>query len=226
MPGSRLIGSGASRAAASAPMTEKPRELGEQPVRPEADGDGDADLALHPSREAGEHYRRRGAMQRLRARQVERRFIDGERFDERREVAHQCPDAPGFGGVFGHVRLDDDGFRAELRRLEHGHGGADAREARDIAGGGDDAPLAAADDEGLGGKLRPVAFLDAGVEGVALDMGDGEGEEFRVADREARSAAGAETGGTLADRIAGSAQARHRGSTYGWGEPTGVQGRS
>ena len=71
-------------------------ELGEQPVRAEADGDGDADLTLHAPGEPGEHDRRRSAMERLGPRQVERRLVDGERFDERREVAHQRPDAPGF----------------------------------------------------------------------------------------------------------------------------------
>ena len=45
---------------------------------------------------------------------------------------------------------------------------------RDVAGGGDDAAHAAADDHRAAGQLRPVALLDARVERVAIDMRDGE----------------------------------------------------
>jgi hypothetical protein len=62
--------------------------------------------------------------------------------------------------------------------------------------------LPATDDEGAGCEVRPVAFLDAGIEGVAIDMGDGEGQKLGVPDREPRSASGAETGGAVADRVA------------------------
>jgi hypothetical protein len=92
-------------------------------------------------------------------------------------------------------------LRAELQRLEHGHGAAHAGHAGDVAGGGDNAAVAAADDDGVVGELRPVAFFDAGVEGVAVDMGDGEGEELGVAQgagAAARGANGAGRGGVEA----------------------------
>jgi hypothetical protein len=67
------------------------------------------------------------------------------------------------------------------------------RSAGDIAGGGDDAAFAAADDDRLGGKRRIVAFLDRGVEGVAIDMRDGQASRARhgaaiAASRRRRSA--------------------------------------
>jgi hypothetical protein len=81
-----------------------------------------------------------------------------------------------------------------LQRLEHGHGGADAIDAGDVAGGGDDAANAAADDDGAGEEFRAVALFHAGVEGIAIDVGDGEGGEFRVADDAAVGAGGADGG--------------------------------
>ena len=83
-------------------------------------------------------------------------------------------------GVDGHSWFDDHGFGAEFGGLEHGHGGADAFYAGDIAGGGDDAATAAADDDGLVFKLWIVAFFDGGVEGIAVHVGDGKGHEFGV----------------------------------------------
>ena len=59
--------------------------------------------------------------------------------------------------------------------------------ARDVAGGGDHAAAAAADDHRLGGERRIVALFDRGVEGVAIDVGDGERAEFVVAQRCAAS---------------------------------------
>ena len=70
------------------------------------------------------------------------------------------------------------GVRAEAQRLEHRHRRSNPESAGDVAGRGDHAALAAADDHRLGGKRRIVAFLDRGVEGVAIDMGDGKAVEF------------------------------------------------
>ncbi len=80
-------------------------------------------------------------------------------------------------------------MRAQPPRLEHRHRRMHAEGARDIAGGRDDAAGRAADDQRLVGKRGVVALLDRGVEGVAIDMGDGERVDFRVPD-EARRAAG------------------------------------
>ena len=98
------------------------------------------------------------------------------------------------GTVFGHVRPDDNRVWAGFHRLEHGHGGAHAIEAGDIAGGGYNAAVSAANDDRLVGKFGIVPFFDGGVKGVAIDMGDAEIIEFVMVD-ETRAAAGAAAGG-------------------------------
>ena len=45
-----------------------------------------------------------------------------------------------------------------------------------------------ADDHGEVAKLRPFALLDRGIEGVAVDMGDGEIVQLRVPEDARRSA--------------------------------------
>ncbi len=72
------------------------------------------------------------------------------------------------------------GFGAELPGLEHGHGGAHAKGAGDVAAGSDHTPMATADDDGDIAKLRPVTFLYGGVEGIAVEVGDGEAVKFRM----------------------------------------------
>ena len=75
--------------------------------------------------------------------------------------------------VFIHVGPDDNCVRAEFQRLEHRHCRFDAVNARDIASGGDNAALAAADDDRQVADVGVVAFLHRGVERVTVDMGDG-----------------------------------------------------
>ncbi len=79
------------------------------------------------------------------------------------------------------VGADDSGVRAEPLRPEHRHRRAHAEGAGDIAGGRDHAALAAADDQRLSGEGRVVTLLDRGIEGVAIDMADGQRIEFRMA---------------------------------------------
>ena len=85
---------------------------------------------------------------------------------------------------------DDGGVRAQRQRLEHRHRRAHAEGARDVAGGRDHAALAAADDHRLVGERRVVALLDRGVEGVAIDMGDGRAYRSSAMAEQARRAAG------------------------------------
>ena len=54
----------------------------------------------------------------------------------------------------------------------------DAFDAGDVAGGGDDAAVAAAYYDGFIADIRVVAFFDAGVEGIAIHVGSGQIEEF------------------------------------------------
>jgi hypothetical protein len=73
-------------------------------------------------------------------------------------------------------------------------GAAHAIQPRDVAGGGDDAAYPAADDDRPGGKFGPVTLLDAGVEGVAVDVGDGQREQLGMADDAGAVAGGAASG--------------------------------
>jgi hypothetical protein len=79
-----------------------------------------------------------------------------------------------FGDVFAEVRLDHHGVGTGLQRLEHRHGRMDAVQPRDVAAGRDHAPLAAADDDRPVAQFGPVALLHRGVEGVAVQVGDGQ----------------------------------------------------
>ena len=115
---------------------------------------------------AGEH-----AVDALGAGKIEKRLVDRERLDQRRQRLHHG--APrGRPGIFVHVGPHDAGVRAQAQRLEHRHRRAHAVGARDVAGGRDHAALAAADDDRLVGERGIVALFDGGVERVAIDMGD------------------------------------------------------
>ena len=96
--------------------------------------------------------------------------------------AHQGTDLAADPFVFFHVRRNHHRVRASLQRLEHRHGGMNAVNASDIAGRGDDAAPPAADDDWAIGEGGIVALLDRGVEGVAVEMGDGEAIEFGMGD--------------------------------------------
>jgi len=74
--------------------------------------------------------------------------------------------------VFGHVGPDHDGVGAQRQRLEHRHRRAHAKGAGDVAGRRYHAALAAADDDRSVCDLRIIAFLDGGVERVAIDVGE------------------------------------------------------
>ena len=134
------------------------------------------DLAGEPR----QHQRRRPAVQRRGAGQVEHRLVDRQRLHERRQPPHQRPDLPRHRDVFGEIRADHHRVRAGFQRLEHRHGAAHAVDPRDIAGRRHHPAHAAADDHRPRRQLRPVALLHAGVEGVAIDMRDGEREQLGV----------------------------------------------
>ncbi|MNE54965.1 hypothetical protein D3C80_1497820 [compost metagenome] len=97
-------------------------------------------------------------------------------------------DAFALGYVFAEVGFDDHGVGAGLQRLEHRHGRADAVESSHIAGGGDDPAFAAADDHRPVAQFGPVALLDRGVEGVAVQVGDGQVAQFIMSDHPTRGA--------------------------------------
>ena len=165
----------------AARLVEVGSNLGQELVVAEADRDGDRDLFLDLARQRRERRSRAGAVQGPGAGEVHERLVDGERLHEGREVQHHRPDPAAVGGVFLHVGLDDGCFGTEPERLGHRHRGAHAMGAGDVAACRNHAPVVAADDHGDVCQLGPVALLDRGVEGVAVEMGDGEIVEFRVA---------------------------------------------
>ena len=191
MPGSSRTGSGASKAAASlAPITAKPRGLsrpaailassrfGARPIETVTPTSASTSRAKRASTTAG------GApcSASVPARSSTASSIDSG-CTSGVSLRHQRADLPRHRDVFREVGADHHRVGARLQRLEHRHGAAHAVDARDIAGGGDHAAHAAADDHRLRGELRAVALFHAGVERVAVDMRDGEGEQLRVARR-------------------------------------------
>jgi hypothetical protein len=121
--------------------------------------------------------------------EIEERLVDRQRLDQRGESQHHAAHLAAGLGIFFHVGPDDLGVRAKPQRLVHRHRRSDAVSAGDIAGGGNDTAAAAADDHRFGCKRGVVAFLDRGVERVAIDMGDGEYREFVMANEARRTAA-------------------------------------
>jgi len=172
----------------AARLVEIGGDLGEELVVGQTDGGGNADFGLDAADQAGKLGGGGLAVEPLGASEIEKGFVEAERFDDRGEALHQRFDLAGDVHIGAHPGGDDDGVGAQLEGLKHRHGGTHALNAGNVAAGGDDPALAAADDDGVIGEGGIVAFLDAGIEGIAIDMGDGEGVEFGVME-EARGAA-------------------------------------
>ena len=117
-------------------------------------------------------------MQRLGPGQIEHRLVDRQRLQQWREARHHPADLPPDGDVFFEVWADHDSIRTRLQCLEHRHRAAHAVDARDIAGRGDNAAHAATDNHRLGCQFRPITLLHTGVERIAVDMRDGQVEQF------------------------------------------------
>ena len=126
-------------------------------------------------------------MQPRRARQVEKRFVDGQRLDQRRELLHQRAHLAAGFGILRHVRLYHNCIGTGRESLEHRHGGLHAADARHVTGRGHDAARAASDDDRLVGQFRPVALLDGSIEGIAIDMGDCKFMQAGMADHPRRT---------------------------------------
>ncbi len=147
-------------------------------------------------------------MQPLRPGEVDKRLVQRQRLDHRCQLIHHRADRAGRVGINIHPRLQDNRVGAEFERLEHRHGRADTANTRDIAGGRDHAAPSAADDQGFVGQFGVVAFLDTGVEGVAIHMRDGQVIEFRMRGHPRAAAGGAARSGIeLGQAIA--AKGRH-----------------
>jgi hypothetical protein len=175
----------------AARLVEVGGDLGEEFVAGQPDRDGDADVSLDRCGKPRERLRGRHPVQPRRAGEIEKCFVDRERLDQRRERQHHAADLAADAGIFRHIGPDHPGVRAEPQGLEHRHRRFHAEGAGDVAGRGDHAASAAADDHRLGGERWIVALLDRGIEGVAVDVGDGETVELGVAQQPRRAAGGA-----------------------------------
>ena len=124
--------------------------------------------------------------------------------------------------VMRHPRADHHRLRAERERLEHRHRRAHALDPGDVAGGGDHAAPAAADDHRPVAQARVVALLDRGVEGVAVEMRDrrggqlGDGPACAANGRPGQRPAPCEGGQAVAAKGGGVHAASIAGRRMGW----------
>ena len=193
--GNRLVAQevdrlGAADYSEAARLVEVRGDLGEELVVAQTDRDGDADLALDAPGQHRQCLRRCPAMQPFGAGEVEEGFVDRDRLDQRGDGVEQRADLAADRLVMRHPGWNDDGVGTSAQRLEHRHRRMDAELPGDVARRRDDAAMTPADHHRTIGQRRVVALLDAGIEGVAVDMGDRQGADFGMRD-EARSAAAA-----------------------------------
>ncbi len=130
-------------------------------------------------------------MDALGAAEVEKSFVDRQRFDQRGQRLHGMTDLAANADILCHVRRDHGGGGAQRQRLEHRHRGANAVGSGDVARGRYHAAFAATDDDGLIRQSGIVAFLDGGIERVAVDVRQRQRGEGTVADEAWRAAVAA-----------------------------------
>ena len=111
-----------------------------------------------------------------RARHVEERLVDRDRFDGRREPPKDVHHVAARDLVSTAIDRQEDAIRASPVRLAERHGRANAELAGLVAGGRDDPArilaAGAAHDDRSTAELRPVALLDGGEERVEVDVED------------------------------------------------------
>jgi hypothetical protein len=156
--------------------------LGEELVAGEANGDGDADLIFNAPSEAYQCFRRWSAMHSPGPRQIQKSLVDRKRLDQGRRREHQLAHVFAGLAVLRHVWRDHHRIGTKLQRLEHRHCRTDAGETGDVAAGRDHPAMAAADDHRAIPQAWIVAFLDGGVERIAIDMRDRKEVQFGVLD--------------------------------------------
>ncbi len=156
----------------TARLVEVGGDLGQKLVARQPDGNRDADVALDLAGEAGQNLGGDHAVNALGAGKIQKRFVDRERFDQRRQCLHGMTHLASDPDIFGHVGPDHDRGRAQRERFEHRHCRAHPEGPGDVARRRYHAALAAADDDRLVGEFRVVALLDGRVERVAIDVGE------------------------------------------------------
>ena len=169
------------------------------------DRDGDAFLILNILRKPGQLQGRDSARSKHPA-EVQKGLVDRERLN----VAGQGAEVFSYGhaglAVFGHIGLNDHRLRAKLPGFEHGHGRANTLNPRKVARRGHNAALPTADNHRAVTDRRVVTLFNGRVEGIAVDVGEGEGGQLRVPDH-AGTATGAATVLTGPRRVEGQAAA-------------------
>ncbi len=208
----------------AARLVEVGGDLGQEFVAGKSDRNGDADIALDFAGKPRQHFGGNHAVNALGSAEIEKRFIDRKRLDQRRQRLHRTTHLAADPDIFGHVRPDYGCGGTERERLEHRHRRANAVGAGDVAGGRHHAALAAADDHGLVGKLGIVALLDGGVERVAIDMGKRERRQRLVADQARRAAFAASPAATV--QITEAVPAEAGRSFHDWCSDFGVRTHS
>ena len=171
----------------SARLFEIGCQLGEKLVVRQANGSRYANFAANAGQQLCQCEGRACAVKSRGSGQIEEGFINREGLHQRRHIHHHAAHEAADFGIFRHVGLDDHSLWAKLQCLEHGHGGFHAADAGNVTSCRHNAPHAAANDEGLVGKLRVIALFDCGIEGVAVDVGDRELMQFGVT-KQARAA--------------------------------------
>ena len=135
LSGQKLQGFASANNRKSARLFHVRRHFGKEFAIGQADRDGNADFGFNATGELRKHHGRRLMMQKLRAGEVKEGLVDRNRLDQRGERQHEIANVAPDLDVFLHIGANDDGVRAQLQRLEHWHGGFNAMNAGDIAGG-------------------------------------------------------------------------------------------
>ena len=120
-------------------------------------------------------------MQLFGAGKVKKGLVDGQRLHQRGKGQHAGADLPADSHIMAHPRADHHRIGASLQRLPCRHCRAHAILSGDIAGGGDHTAFASADNHRPVADGGIVAFLDRGIEGIAIDMRDGQAEQLAAA---------------------------------------------
>ncbi len=187
--------------------------------------DSPIDTVIPRSRSTCVAKRRQGfggalAMQPLGAAQVEKGFVDRQRFNERRQGEHRSANFASNLNIFRHVRFDDDGIGASSFGFEHRHCRTNAVSAGHVARRGDDAALAATDDDGFVGNVGIVALLDGRIERIAVDVRDRQAVKLGMAGQPRRTAGRASA--RAVRRIAETIAAEAHGTSRSQGLPASI----
>ena len=94
---------GAAEHGKAARLVEIGSDLGQKFVAGEPDRDGDAQLLLDVAGKARQGLGRPHAVQPLGAGEIEKRFVDRQRLDQRRELEHHAPHLAADARIFLHI---------------------------------------------------------------------------------------------------------------------------